>query len=480
MAQRSKIRVALIFIAFACGLLAPSWSLGQQVTIELHNSANSRDHYLCWSPVQGRAKLASSSTTPVDVRLTGMATPTGGALQFQRSGSQRPTPSTFQPQPEITVTLSANGAWMPFWVAGKKASSGSQDVAIVAQDVAGGELGRLPVMVRVRKDAERMDAGEIRIFLEALRDVHDIPNGSLSSKFTKHARAHGEAFQVGIHHSYSGFPLFLAWHRAFLINLERDLQTADPRVALPYWRFDKPARRLFSADFLGAVPETGSPGAEFLVQFSPTNPITVWDMGDSRGGLVRSRNGSSTAPVAADQLEDLLANSDLNTYQALSGNLELNYHNDAHRLIGGWLGSRTSPRDPLFFLLHANVDRAWAHWQAKNSTRFDADGAHPGSYSAPGAYPGPATPGRFRKGTYAQDLMWPWSGQGGTQGTPDGLDDWPSIAWPMPSSAGPSGLVLPPTPSSQVDYLDVSARGLAHGACYDDIDYWGRPTSVTP
>lgn len=34
------------------------------------------------------------------------------------------------------------------------------------------------------------------------------------------------------------------------------------------------------------------------------------------------------------------------------------------------MGPATSPNEPLFFLHHANVDRAWAKWQGRNETRL--------------------------------------------------------------------------------------------------------------
>jgi hypothetical protein len=39
--------------------------------------------------------------------------------------------------------------------------------------------------------------------------------------------------------------------------------------------------------------------------------------------------------------------------------------------------------------------------------------------------------------------------------------------------------VMPPTPASQIDYLDYTGSGGAHGACYDDVNYSGN-VSVAP
>ena len=51
-------------------------------------------------------------------------------------------------------------------------------------------------------------------------------------------------------------------------------------------------------------------------------------------------------------------------------------HGLAHTSFDGWLASAaTAPRDPVFFLLHCNVDRLWARWQWLND-RFDGTRAN--------------------------------------------------------------------------------------------------------
>jgi tyrosinase len=130
------------------------------------------------------------------------------------------------------------------------------------------------------------------------------------------------------------------------------------------------------------------------------------------------------------------------------------------------LATGASPRDPLFFLLHANVDRAWAFWQ-KDKAKFDPDGVDATSYSPLGNYPGPSTPNRRHYGNYVKDTVWPWNGSGGNQGTADPLDDWPNYSYPMPPafpSHGPANRVM-----NFIDYLDVSGKGTPHGYCYDHI-----------
>ncbi|KAF4773246.1 hypothetical protein HER10_EVM0007937 [Colletotrichum scovillei] len=45
-------------------------------------------------------------------------------------------------------------------------------------------------------------------------------------------------------------------------------------------------------------------------------------------------------------------------------------HAQIHSIIFGDMGPATSPNEPLFFLHHGNVDRAWAKWQGRNATRL--------------------------------------------------------------------------------------------------------------
>ena len=38
-------------------------------------------------------------------------------------------------------------------------------------------------------------------------------------------------------------------------------------------------------------------------------------------------------------------------------------HNRVHLWVGGNMAPMTSPNDPVFFLHHCFVDKAWADWQ---------------------------------------------------------------------------------------------------------------------
>lgn len=347
----------------------------------------------------------------------------------------------------------------------------------------GSELASIPLMVRVRKDASTLTPTEIARFLSALRSHHNMGNQAIASKYLKFAEAHERAFDLGIHLGRSPPPyppLFLAWHRALLLSIERELQSIDPAVSVPYWRFDRDDdtdQPIFSADFMGTVSGGGPvPGRGRAVQFSQQNPLNGWVAGDGMR-LGRTSDGTK-AVIPVDRLEGLLEAKDVSgnlihtSYRAIGKELERRYHNGAHREIGGHLRRRAAPDDPLFFLLHANVDRAWAVWQhADPAVRFDP--THADAYPAQGSYPGMPTEGGspFRMGSYADDPMWPWGGYSGDQDNEDTEDDWPEMRFDMPAGPGVGGTSSRPTPATMIDYLDVRGTGKGTGACYDHLTF---------
>jgi tyrosinase len=80
-------------------------------------------------------------------------------------------------------------------------------------------------------------------------------------------------------------------------------------------------------------------------------------------------------------------------------------HGAAHISFSGYIHNPDSaPRDPLFFLLHCNVDRLWAMWQWLKK-RFDS------SQNATYKFRGKAgDAGSTRVGHNLLDTMWPWNG----------------------------------------------------------------------
>lgn len=145
-------------------------------------------------------------------------------------------------------------------------------------------------------------------------------------------------YWVNVHLNYCphGIAYFLAWHRGYLYYLEQQLRivSGDSTLSVPYWNYYKYPR----------IP------AEFTDP-TPGNPLYMPRAGTSvYKALTLSPFGSG------------VWNFQRGTTNAFEPQLESAPHNPVHDLIGGEMAKMTSPRDPIFFLHHSNIDRLWHAW----------------------------------------------------------------------------------------------------------------------
>jgi tyrosinase len=223
------------------------------------------------------------------------------------------------------------------------------------------------------------------------------------------------------------------------------LQKADPSVALHYWRFDQPAPKLFTEAFVGVPNNTG------MLQFSQTNPMQFWAT-DGQIGIERRPGFNTQTEHASVKTENqtLTLGSSFSSFTTM----EQDPHNPAHGSFGGFVSSiNNAARDPLFFMLHCNVDRLWAKWQWIYQ-RHDV--------TSNDTYPGG---GQHRKGHNLSDTMWPWNQE---MGSPR-----PNTA-PGGSFASGSIVAAPggqPTVGDMVDYQGVRSFASCIGLDYDDVPY---------
>jgi len=129
---------------------------------------------------------------------------------------------------------------------------------------------------------------------------------------------------------WNGTLRFLAWHREFLYQMERVLQQHVPGVTIPYW------------------------------DWANDHSLPSWVM--LPAGVTRGPDTTRHLPSQSDVTSTVLNAGD---YITMTQNLE-SYHNTVHMFVGGntMPYPSISPRDPMFWLHHANVDRLWAQWQA--------------------------------------------------------------------------------------------------------------------
>jgi tyrosinase len=353
-----------------------------KVELQINNSTNANARFVGWSPSPCRIRItdptgATSST--VAVQLSSTSTATGGAVVFRKT-------ATGASSSLLDLTLPINGASVPFFVVGRKASISNGDVAIQARAKLGVTLtlvGVIRCMVRIRKNAESLTTAERDRFLRAFAQLNT------AGRFQDFRDMHVLLSQPQAH----GAKGFLPWHRSYLLDLEREIQTIDPSVAMPYWRFDQPGPKLFTLDFMGVAGPGGT------VQWGATNPMQFWAT-DGVTGVTRSpiAGWNPTTQPGPGVLTEAATFALGTTYVAFRSPMELNPHGQAHTRWLGFIRSvPTAAKDPLFFLLHCNVDRLWAKWQRINS-RFDP--AQANSYDSAAANPGHNLP----------DTMWPWNG----------------------------------------------------------------------
>jgi tyrosinase len=197
-----------------------------------------------------------------------------------------------------------------------------------------------------------------------------------------------------------GGPVFLPWHRMFLIRLEEHLQrvTNDTETALPYWDW--------AAD--GELPADEQPQAPLWDLLGETSgDVVSGTLGSMRVRLVgfgmqlwsveprpltRNAAGDDLAPTLPTTAEVAWAldngDYDVALWDAgvdsfrnrIEGWLDPaagpgippapRNHNRVHVWIGGDMGPGTSPNDPVFYLNHCNEDRIWESWMAREGTTY--------------------------------------------------------------------------------------------------------------
>ena len=309
----------------------------------------------------------------------------------------------------------------------------------------------------VRKDLLDLTLEEKTEFVNAINTIkHTIQPGHKTNIYDEFVAQHVEAMELmsinaqgpaaghdGAHES----SLILPWHREFIHRFEEALQSVNPHVTLPYWDWtnSNALNVIFQDDFMGPngqgitinIPDLGIfEGGPVLS--GPFSQASGWIVNpDLHTKLSGESLGTSILrflqlppvniyPVPQEDVAQILGVDDYDTFRiALEGFAKLDsqgqlttpgvfMHNYFHSLVGGatfdatigrpdalgTMGSlAVSINDPVFWLVHANVDRLWAEWQSNG---------HAGSNYYP------ATGGHY--GENLNDRLWPWDGGESTPG----------------------------------------------------------------
>lgn len=166
---------------------------------------------------------------------------------------------------------------------------------------------------------------------------------------------------------------FLPWHREYVMMYENAVRALmkNPDFAMPYWNWTE--ERLLPQAFSDST-YNGKP-----------NPLYIRNRNELVGSnaLTDSLVGQGVMDqIYAETVYELFgttrnpAQMDLDPKWVPAGGgsqgiLERTPHNMVHNNIGAFMPTAASPRDPIFFMHHGNIDRIWAHWNAlgrQNST----------------------------------------------------------------------------------------------------------------
>lgn len=262
-----------------------------------------------------------------------------------------------------------------------------------------------------RKNLNKLTATQRTAFTNAVVQLKD--DGIYDTYVDIHAGAGG--------HGHGG-PAFMSWHREFVLRFERDLQAIDPSVNLPYWDWtDDNLNSAGTQSYIWRNDFMGGPGASGSGAVTD-GPFSSW-------GLVRSSFNEFSSPGTGGSINTAMNNP---SYSSFRPGIE-GPHGGAHVWVGGFVGNAAiAPRDPVFWLIHCNVDRLWAEWIDR----------HQGSAGFVPYAPASGGP----SGHNLNDTMWPWNGTT----SPFGQSPW----------------VVSPENVTAADLLDHQALGYQ----YDTLD----------
>jgi hypothetical protein len=218
-----------------------------------------------------------------------------------------------------------------------------------------------PRGVVYRKEVRTLTDDERNRFIAAVKKLQTPQEGNGISRYDQLVKVHIDK-KSEIHNNAMYFP----FHRAFLLEFERELQKIDPTVMVPYWNwsFDSqaPERSLvFSDNFMGGNGRSGgcvTNGA--FASWKPLYPAPHclqrrFDAGDRIDSFYSS-----------DVINRFISQS--RDYDTFRKAIEIYPAGSVQVGIGGDMSMMQSPNDPIYWLHIAYVDKIWSRWQHLDAT----------------------------------------------------------------------------------------------------------------
>lgn len=157
-------------------------------------------------------------------------------------------------------------------------------------------------------------------------------------------------------------PAFLPWHRVFLYKFEQELQSIDFDVTIPYW--DSTTENLDSNDntVVWRREFLGRNGEVTLSWKGQNGQSNTWNIRRNNFNLIQ-------APVHRRSF-----NLERDNYYEFRPEVEGKLSGATHVFLGAKNGDQshfaTAANDPLYFLLHCNIDRLWMEWQQRRKNKW--------------------------------------------------------------------------------------------------------------
>ena len=230
--------------------------------------------FLTWTPVEAQARLVNpTGTAAVRVTLRN-AGPVGGAEVRDHAHASRHADAGAQPAGQRSA-----GALLR-----RRASSGGRASALgdaadrgARHRHASASSARSPSPCASARTPRPSPPAERDRFVAALGTFNGggAAASATSATCTCPRRDREEHGNVG----------FLPWHRAYILDLERELQAIDPSVPLPYWRFDQAGAERLHPPVHGCART-----AVGRVQFTAGHPFGTWRTDGALGILATPRS----------------------------------------------------------------------------------------------------------------------------------------------------------------------------------------------
>ena len=188
--------------------------------------------------------------------------------------------------------------------------------------------------------------------------------------------------QANIHLNYCphGNWFFLPWHRAYLYYFEQICREASGTedFTLPYWDWSTHPTipEVFWGDATNPLNhgdiDPDFPGPHVGRAIGPADPIPAEFVGPNVISSIFD-NPDFVLAIGSDPAPKPRPN---DGKSRAAGLLEGTPHNGVHGTILGDMGDLLSPRDPIFWLHHANVDRLWALWAERHPGAFPSEATY--------------------------------------------------------------------------------------------------------